>query len=109
MDYIPNELDQEPAMRFEGIGRYAFDCKRAGDPNGIADAGVFDGEFIPTITKEGLKIMNIILDELIVKETPNKKNFVGLKESLTKDIEQENAIDLVDYIIKLIKEDLEQP
>ncbi len=108
MDYLPNEFDQENEMRFEGVARYAFDCGRGLDPNGFADASVFDPEFIPIITKEGLKIMNLILDELIAKETYNKKNFVGLKESLTKDIEQENAIKLVDYLIKLIKEDLEQ-
>jgi hypothetical protein len=47
MTYIINEHSQEPAMRFEGLVRYAFDCGRGGGPNNIADAHLFDHEFIP--------------------------------------------------------------
>jgi hypothetical protein len=28
MKYIFNEEDREPAMRYEGIVRYAYDCER---------------------------------------------------------------------------------
>lgn len=107
MDYIPNEIIEEPAMRFEGIVRYTFDCNRGEGPNNIADASVFDREFIPDITIVGFQIMNEILEVLIAKTKSNKKEFILLKESLTKDMEQQNAIELIDYIIKLIKEDLE--
>ncbi len=106
MKYILNENDYEPAMRYEGIARQAFNCDRSEDPNSIADASFFDGEFIPNLTKEGLKAMEVILDQLITIETSNYKKgeFKKIKESLSEGMEQDNSIELLDYIIQILKE-----
>ena len=105
MIYILNENDQEPAMRYEGLARHAFNCDRGGGPNNIADAGVFDSEFIPSITKDGLLIMNQIIEALIYKANNEiAKELREIKSSLSEKIEQENGIELIDYIIKIIKE-----
>lgn len=105
MTYILNEENQEPAMRYEGLARHAFDCARGGGPNNIAEASVFDNEFIPSMTNDGLLIMNQIIDALIEKTNDDtKKELRTVKSSLSEKIEQENGIELIDYIIKIIKE-----
>lgn len=106
MKYIPNEDHDEPAMRYEGLACYAFDCDRLEDPRTIAYAGFFDGEFIELLTENGLSAMHSIIDQLIIKES-NKEKTESLKEirqSLTVGMEQASSIDLLDYIIKILKE-----
>ncbi len=105
MTFILNEENQGPAMRYEGLARHTFDCARGGGPNNIADASVFDNEFIPIITNKGLLIINQIIDALLCKVNSEiAKELLGIKSSLSGKIEQENGIQLVDYIIKTIKE-----
>lgn len=106
MKYIPNEDDQEPAMRYEGLACYAFDCSRMEDPGTIADAGFFDGEFIELLTQNGLNAMYSIIDQLIIKENNKEKteSLTAVRQSLTVGMEQENSIGLLDYMIKILKE-----
>jgi hypothetical protein len=108
MKYILNEDDHEPAMRYEGIARYAYDCERFGDPNATADASFFDGEFIPTLTHEGLNAMYGIIDQLIIKEGHSqykKTELQTVKDSLAIGMEQDNSIELLDYIIVILKDE----
>ncbi len=106
MKYIPNENEREPAMRYEGIACYAFDCDWGQDPKGIAFAVFFDGEFIEELTEEGLKAMYTIIDQLIIKEndTAKTESLKVVRESLKIGMEQSRSIELLDYIIKIIKE-----
>ncbi|MBP7808820.1 MAG: hypothetical protein KA163_05975 [Bacteroidia bacterium] len=102
--YILNDTDQDPAMRYEGLARFAFDCDRAGGPGNIAEAGVFDSEFVPDITADGLVIINQILDALIVKTDGYIKDELNsIKDSLTGGMSQQSGIELIDSIIKLLK------
>ncbi len=105
MNYILNEDDQEPAMQFEGLARFAFNCDRGGGPNNIADASVFDNEFIPKITPDGLIITHQLIDALIDNPNVNSKDqLVKIKSSLSGEIVQDNAIGLIEYLIKTTKE-----
>ncbi len=104
MEYIPNESDADPSMRFEGLARYAFCCERGGGPNNIADAGVFDREFVPNITAEGLRIANEILDSLITKiNGETNEELINFKNSLTENMDQLRGVALIDAIIILLK------
>lgn len=94
MAYIINENDSEPAMRYEGIARHAFNCDRLGDPHAIADASFFDSEFIPTLTLEGLNAMKSILDQIVKIEVSEFKitEFKKVKESLSVGMDQEKRL-----------------
>lgn len=105
MPYIPFENDYDPGMRYEGLARYAFDCKRYGGPNNIAHQSVYNSIFVPNVNDEGVLVLNQILDALIAKTDGKKsKEFVELKNSLSDNMKQMTAIELIDYIIKIIKE-----
>lgn len=104
MVYIPNEGDNDAGMRYEGLVCYAFDCGRMGDPEERADAGVFDANFIEEITEEGVAIMNYLLDKLITKHPEKADEFEELKNSINQNLVQQNSIELIDLIIKIIKE-----
>lgn len=103
MIFIPNEDNWEPAMRYEGLARHAYDCGRAGDPEGISDASVFDRECIPTMTERGHEIMTGILDQLIQKHGVISETLNTVKGSLNVGMDQDRCIELIDYIIYEIK------
>lgn len=99
--------DNNPNFRYEGLARYAFNCGTYGGPNKVAHQAVYNSLFVPKTTEEGLLVLNQILDALIEKENDQNKinEFNSLKESLSKDIGQSTAIDLIDYIIQIIQND----
>ncbi len=104
MIYIPNEDDQDAGMRYEGLVRYAFDCARMGDPEERADAGVFDANFIEEITEDGVEILNYLLDKLMEKHPEKAGEFQELKDSINNNLVQQNSIELINLISKIIKE-----
>lgn len=104
MTYIPFENDYDPGMRYEGLARYAFDCQSYGGPNNIAHQTVYNSSFVPDVSEEGLLVLGQILDALIAKFDGDKKQeFKNLKASLTENMQQMTAIELIDYIIQIIK------
>lgn len=104
MTYIPGELETSPDMRYEKLAMYALDCKRAGDPDGIAWANYYSN-FVPNINKDGTKALNIILEALINKNQGNiKVELIALKDSLTEKMKQQSGIELINYIYKILKE-----
>lgn len=103
MIHIPNEGYDEPAMRFEGLVRYAFDCGRFGDPEQRADAGIFDAHFVPDISEEAVEILHYLLDQLIIKHPEKSEDFIALRESVDNNLEQQSSIALIDYITSIIK------
>ncbi len=103
MGYILYEDDHDPGMRYEGLARYAFNCKSYGGPNKVAHQSVYNSLFIPKISDEGILVLNQILDALVSKHPDKANEFIQLKKSLSQNIEQRTAIDLIDYIFKIIK------
>ncbi len=106
MAYVLHQDDFDPGMRYEGLARYAFDCERWGGPNNVAQQSVYNSLFVPNTNAEGLLVLNQILEALIAKSNGNAKvEFTELKNSLSEDMKQRTAIDLIDYIIKIINEE----
>jgi hypothetical protein len=102
--YIPYDDDKDPAMRYEGLARYAFDCESYGGPNNIAHQSVYNFYFVPELKKEGINILTMIIDALITKSSYEKKHeFEEIKSSLPDRMKQNSAINLIDYLIKIIK------
>ncbi|GEN68064.1 hypothetical protein [Chryseobacterium rhizosphaerae] len=102
--FIPHEDDSDPAMRFEGLARYAFDCAPYGDPDGYAHQSTYNFYFVPEVSEKGVKIIHKILDSLIVKSNPEKsKEFQTVKNSLSEKMKQMTSIHLIDYLITIIK------
>jgi hypothetical protein len=99
--------ENDPGFRYESLARYSFNCNAHGGPNGVAHQGVYNSLLIPEISKEGILVFNQILDSLIEREeNPNKiTEYNILKESISDGMEQRTAIDLIDYIIQIIRED----
>lgn len=106
MTYVLFHDDYNPGMRYEGLARFAFSCGRWGGPNKVAQQSVYDSLFIPDTNAEGLLVLSQILDSLIEKyDGQIKQEFIDLRASLDRRMKQRTAIDLIDYIIKLIIED----
>lgn len=105
MAYVMYQDDFDPGMRYEGLARYAFNCERWGGPNNVAQQSVYNSLFIPEMNANGLIVLNQILEALIEKSNGNKrKEFIDLKNSLVANIKQKTAIELIDYIIKIIND-----
>jgi hypothetical protein len=106
MSFIIYKDEREPAMLYEAIACYTFNCDRLEDPEGIADAGFFDANFVPPLTQVGLCAMHSILDELISNEGNESKiqEYKGIKNSLALGMDQDNSIQLLGLIADLINE-----
>lgn len=104
MEYILFSSDIDPGMRYEGLVRYAFDCKRWEGPNNIAHQSVYNSLFVPKVSSKGVEVIHKILDALILKVNKKKEiELIEIKKSLTKRMEQSTAIDLFDYLIAIIE------
>lgn len=103
MVYIPFENDYDPGMRYEGLSRYAFDCGAYGGPNNVAHQSVYNSIFIPTVNDEGFLVLNQILDALTKKHPEKANELSALKASISQGMKQMTAIELIDYIIQIIK------
>lgn len=104
MTYIPFDDSDDPGFRYEGLARYAFDCKSYGGPNNVAHQAVYNSLFVPDVNEKGVRVLGQILDALIAKtENDKKAEFIALKASLSEEMEQMTAIELIDYIIQIIK------
>lgn len=106
MAYVMYGDDFDPGMRYEGLARYAFNCKAYGGPNNVAHQGVYNSLFIPATNNEGRLVLTQILDAVIAKTEDKQKNLEldEIKKSISEGMEQRTAIDLIDYVIKIIQE-----
>lgn len=98
--------ENDPGFRYESLARYAFDCNAYGGPNNVAHQSVYNSLFIPETTEEGVKVLTQILEALIEKTEDNNKiaEFENIIDSLITGMEQRIAIDLIDYILQIIRE-----
>jgi hypothetical protein len=106
MDYVMYGDDYDPGFRYEGLARYAFSCNSYGGPNNIAHQSVYNSLFIPETNEEGklvlIKILNAVIDK--TQDKQKIEEFIEIKDSITEGMVQSTAIDLIDYIIKIIQE-----
>ncbi|MES2565552.1 MAG: hypothetical protein V4565_01720 [Bacteroidota bacterium] len=105
MPFIININEREPSLLYEAIARYAFNGGKS-DPEGITDAGFFDGNFIASLTHEGMFAMYAILDKLIEKEVNTSKveDYYGIRNSLEVGMEHDTSIELLIYLADLIND-----
>ncbi|MEQ8684228.1 MAG: hypothetical protein RIF36_00415 [Imperialibacter sp.] len=97
--------DDDPAFRYEGLVRAAFDnCGKYGDPFKYAAQEVYDN-FVGEITLRGRRALSTALIKLIV-DNPENKAIDGLK-SLENDVweakEQQDIIKIIDEAIEILK------
>ena len=106
MSYIINKDEREPAMLYEAIACYAFNCSRLNDPEQITDASFFDFNFVPPLTADGLQAMYTIIDHLIAKTNDRSKisEYYGVRNSLDIGMDQDNSIALLGWLAYLINE-----
>jgi hypothetical protein len=99
--------DPNPAMRYEGLARFAFNnCEKYGDPWGYCAQDRYVN-FVPTPNMEGKRALSSILSQLIMKYK-DSAIFETLKE-LEKNVweasTQENIRSIIDESINLFREE----
>lgn len=97
MEYILHSDSLDPTMRYESLAKYAL-----GSDHEDARATVYDFVFVPETSKDGVAIFKKILDGLIRKES-NKTELKAIKDSLEEKMSQLTAIELIDYLIKIVE------
>jgi hypothetical protein len=101
------EDDFDPAMRYEGLARFAFDnCARNEDPWGYSRQDIFGG-FVPVPTINGKRALSAILNKLIWDKRQYdelKDQLLKLEETIWEAKTQEEIIRIIDYTIQLLKE-----
>ena len=105
MKYLSFKEETDPAAKYEGLAKYAFDCEPWGGPGGIAHQNFYNFNFVPEINKEGVQSLHLILNALIDKSSGQiADEFLTLKESLSEEMKQRTGIDLINYIIEILSE-----
>lgn len=98
-----NEYD--PAMRYEGLARTAFDCNKWGGPDGIAHQEFYNN-FVPDVNIKAIDALKKIVIALLTKVSPPAKvELDQILRSLEGEMPQESGIALIDYVIKICEED----
>jgi len=95
----------DPAFRFEGLARAAFNnCEKYGDPFNIAAQDIYSS-FVPEPTLEGKKALSKILSKLIVdySESQHKDPLLQLEEKIWIAKSQEQIIAIIDASIYILK------
>jgi hypothetical protein len=93
------------AFRYEGLARTVFDCKKFGGPKRIASQDFYEN-FVPVPNDLAVFALRAIIKKLI-KKTQNslKAELKIVLDSITEDIDQETAANLIDYVIKLCQDE----
>jgi len=98
--------DFDPAMRYEGLARAAFDdCEKFGDPFGIAAQEVYN-DFVPHPTLEGKKALSKVISKIIIDhpESQHKDTLIELEEAVWRAGTQEEIIRIIDEAISILKD-----
>ena len=103
MIIFANDID--PAMRYEGLARKAFDdCGKYGDPFGITAQDKYI-RFVPEPTIEGKAMLSKVFTKLVInhKDTEYKDALRELEEKIWEAETQEEIIDIIDKGIKIVQ------
>jgi hypothetical protein len=98
--------DIDPAMRYESLYRYAFDCKRFGDPWENADQSNY-GVFMKDDLSEAKVSLYRILHKLIFdnfKYLPESNKLIEIEKEINKITTQWDAVKIIDNAIQVIEE-----
>lgn len=103
--YIYLGDDHDPGMRYEGLARTAFDCEKWGGPDGIAHQEFYNN-FVPDLNPKAIDVLKKIIVALKSKVTRQAQTELdAILESLSQGMPQESGIELIDYVIKICRED----
>lgn len=100
------ENEQSPAMRYEGLARFAFDnCEKYGDPWGYCAQDRY-ANFVPTPNFEGKKALSTILSQLVIKYSSTSifETLKELEENVWTANTQEDIRNIIDESIDLFRE-----
>jgi hypothetical protein len=98
--------DIDPAMRYESLYRYAFDCGRLSDPWEDADQSNY-GIFMKDDLSEAKTSLYRILHKLIFdnfKGCPESNKLIEIEKEINKITRQLDAIKIIDDAIQIIEE-----
>ena len=92
----------DPAFRYEGLLREAFQCGKAQDPFGNAKQEVFSN-FVDTITLDGRRALSSAFIKLILDYPEYKEDFIKLDNRVWVASSQSEIIDIIDMGIVILK------
>lgn len=92
----------DPAFRFEGLLREAFQCGKGQDPFGNAMQERFSC-FVGSITEEGRRALSTAFVKLVLDYPDSKDDFIKLDDKVWKASTQDDIIDIIDQGIKILK------
>lgn len=105
--YIQFSNDEDIAMRYEGLACAAFNCKRYGGPDNLAIQSFYNENFVPEPNFKAIWALEQIITQLVKKANgENKAHLRNIFDSLDERLKQESSADLIDYLIKICKEEL---
>jgi hypothetical protein len=103
--YVIFSQDSDPAMRYEGLARTAFDCKKWEGPDNLASQEYYNNHFVPEADKKAIKALKKILKELeSFTSGDTKKDLKNVRKSISLEIGQRGSIGLIDYVIKIVED-----
>jgi len=92
----------DPAFRFEGLLREAFQCGKGQDPFQNAMQERFSC-FVGSVTQEGKRALSTAFVKLVIDYPDNKDEFIPLDDRVWKASTQEDIIGVIDQGIELLK------
>lgn len=95
-------LETNPAMNYEHLGTGAFNCSRAKDPWGYANADWYSS----LLDSEGKRALSTILIKLVIDNTKNKfaDKFISLENKVWKAKTRKQINTIINEAIKLYNE-----
>lgn len=96
--------EDNPAFRYEGLLREAFQCAKEQDPFGYAKQEVFDHNFVTSITLLGKRALSTAFIKLVLDHPNYKEKFRELDDRVWRASSQSDIIDIIDDGISILKE-----
>lgn len=103
--HIPNSDNIDPAFRYEGLARFAFEnCSKYGDPWHYAAQEVY-ANFVPAIELKGQRVLSTILNKLIFDNRNSNffKDLIDIENLVWTATSQQDAIKIIDKTIKVLQ------
>lgn len=96
--------NNDPAMRYEDLARFAFDCGKWGDPWAYAAQEVYHGAFMKPDVDRSKKILSTILTVLIYKNRDSdlKDRLLKIEKRIETITTQTDILGVINDTINLI-------
>lgn len=99
--------DHNPAMRYEGLARAAFDdCNKYGDPFNYAAQDRYDAFFCPEPTEMGKRALSTIITKLVNdhQDHDSVQHLKDLDDVVWQASSQEDIVNIIDRGNELVSE-----